>query len=263
MWGIVPAAGIGSRIQPLAFSKELLPVGSRRHGETEGPRAVSEYLLDRMVRGGAKKICFVIAPGKTDLMNYYGGTYAGASICYAMQSRPNGLCDAIFTALPFVDPKEDVLVGLPDTVWFPEDGFGRLPAGAFSFLLFPVAHPEFFDAVVSDPDGRVREIQVKQEDARSHWIWGAFRLPAAILAELQALWRARCEQDPYIGTLVNAYLEAGGTAQAIRAGKQYIDVGTVQGYRDAVTVLGSGRLETEPVLAGAAPGAYARERAPS
>jgi len=30
MWGIVPAAGQGSRIQPLAFSKELLPVGSRR-----------------------------------------------------------------------------------------------------------------------------------------------------------------------------------------------------------------------------------------
>ena len=28
MWGIVPAAGIGSRIQPLAFSKELLPVGT-------------------------------------------------------------------------------------------------------------------------------------------------------------------------------------------------------------------------------------------
>ena len=29
MLGIVPAAGAGSRIQPLAFSKELLPVGSR------------------------------------------------------------------------------------------------------------------------------------------------------------------------------------------------------------------------------------------
>ena len=28
MWGIIPAAGLGSRIQPLAFSKELLPVGS-------------------------------------------------------------------------------------------------------------------------------------------------------------------------------------------------------------------------------------------
>lgn len=29
MWGIIPAAGLGSRIQPLAFSKELLPVVSR------------------------------------------------------------------------------------------------------------------------------------------------------------------------------------------------------------------------------------------
>jgi UTP-glucose-1-phosphate uridylyltransferase len=34
MWGIVPAAGSGTRIQPLAFSKELLPVGSRFDGAT-------------------------------------------------------------------------------------------------------------------------------------------------------------------------------------------------------------------------------------
>jgi hypothetical protein len=33
-WGIIPAAGRGSRIQPLAFSKELLPVGSRVEAET-------------------------------------------------------------------------------------------------------------------------------------------------------------------------------------------------------------------------------------
>src|SRR2546423_264947 len=45
MWGIIPAAGKGSRIQPLAFSKELLPVGSRLDpGGCERPRAVSEYL---------------------------------------------------------------------------------------------------------------------------------------------------------------------------------------------------------------------------
>jgi len=255
MWGIVPAAGVGSRIQPLAFSKELLPVGGRRDGDTERPRAVSEYLLDRMVRGGVKKVCFVIAPGKTDLMNYYGNSYGGASICYAVQARPNGLCDAIFTALPFVDPGADVLIGLPDTVWFPEDGFEHLPRNAFSFLLFPVAHPEFFDAVLTDGDGRVREIQVKQADASSHWIWGAFRLPASTLRALHALWLQRREQDPYIGTLVNAWLENGGSAQAVRAGKQYIDVGTVQGYRGAVSLLGSGRYDagaiaSEPALSG-------------
>ena len=34
MWGIIPAAGNGTRIQPLAFSKELLPVGSRQQDGT-------------------------------------------------------------------------------------------------------------------------------------------------------------------------------------------------------------------------------------
>ena len=37
MWGIIPAAGSGTRIQPLAFSKELLPVGSRRDGDDRAP----------------------------------------------------------------------------------------------------------------------------------------------------------------------------------------------------------------------------------
>ena len=73
MWGIIPAAGAGSRIQPLAFSKELLPVGSRLDGATERPRAVSEYLVERMILGGAEKICFVISPGKSDILEYYGG----------------------------------------------------------------------------------------------------------------------------------------------------------------------------------------------
>ena len=44
MWGIVPAAGQGSRMQPLAFSKELLPVGSRTEADRERPRAVARFI---------------------------------------------------------------------------------------------------------------------------------------------------------------------------------------------------------------------------
>jgi dTDP-glucose pyrophosphorylase len=245
MWGIVPAAGMGSRIQPLAFSKELLPVGSRRDGEAERPKAVSEYLLERMVRAGADKICLVVSPGKSDILEYYGGGFGGAHLCYVVQPEPRGLCDAIFRPLPLLAPGEPVLVGLPDTVWFPEDGLARLPADVLSFLLFPVERPELFDAVVTDPEGRVIEIQVKQAGAASTWIWGAFRMPGRVLAALHALWRERREEDVYLGTLVNAYLARGGEARAVRAGEAYVDVGTLGGYREAIGLLAA-RQEPGP-----------------
>ncbi|AWN48306.1 nucleotidyltransferase [Methylobacterium terrae] len=238
MWGIVPAAGRGSRIQPLAFSKELLPVGSRLRDGAERPCAVSEYVVERMIRAGADKICFVIAPGKSDIVEYYGSGYGPAPIAYVVQPRPEGLCDALFRALPLIAPDEPVLVGLPDTVWFPDDGLARLPAEGLSFLLFPVERPELFDAVVLDGDA-VREIQVKRRDAASPWVWGAFKLTGRILAELNALWQERQCRDEYIGTLVNAWLAAGGRAVGLRAGSAYVDTGTLHGYRAAMALLGA------------------------
>ena len=98
MWGIIPAAGAGTRIQPLAFSKELLPVGSRVDGTVERPRAVSEHLVERMIAAGARRLAFVISPGKSDILEYYGGEIGGAQICYLVQQTPAGLCDAIFQA---------------------------------------------------------------------------------------------------------------------------------------------------------------------
>jgi tRNA (mo5U34)-methyltransferase len=134
-----------------------------------------------------------------------------------------------------------VLIGLPDTIWFPESGLAALADDVLSFLLFPVERPEFFDAVVTDDAGNVREIQVKQADARSNWIWGAFKMPGRVLHELYDLWREPGRNDEYVGTLVNAYLARGGRATAVRAGQAYVDVGTLHGYREAIKLL-SGRV---------------------
>jgi glucose-1-phosphate thymidylyltransferase len=236
MWGIVPAAGRGSRIQPLAFSKELLPVGSRTEDGIERPCAVSEYLVERLVCGGADKICFVISPGKSDIMEYFGASYGATPIVYVVQQRPVGLCDAVFSAQPVVDRDAPVVIGLPDTVWFPEHGLAELSDDILSFLLFPVERPEFFDAVVLDGD-RVVEIQVKQRSPDSNWIWGAFKMPGQVFEHLRQLWLARNRTDEYFGTLVNAYLAAGGQAAGIKAGQAYVDVGTLHGYRAAIGLL--------------------------
>ena len=249
MWGIIPAAGNGTRIQPLAFSKELLPVGSRFDGDTERPRAVSEYLIERMIYAGADRICFVISPWKSDILQYYGARIESAAIAYVVQPEALGLCDAIFRALPLIRPEDEVLVGLPDTIWLPEEGFSALPSDRLAFLTFPVARPEFFDAVSADRDGRVREIQVKAPGASTRWVWGAFRLPGTVLHELHRLWQARERRDEYIGTLVNGYLAQGGEAVAIGAGTDYVDVGTLGGYREAMRLLNARPVRSKTGLA--------------
>jgi dTDP-glucose pyrophosphorylase len=260
MWGIVPAAGNGTRIQPLAFSKELLPVGSRLEEGIERPRAVSEYLVERMTRAGADRICFVISPTKSDILRYYGSSLGPAHVVYAVQPEPRGLCDAIFRAVPLIEPAETVVIGLPDTIWFPEDGLQALPADRLALLLFPVDRPELFDAVVTGPDGRVVEVQVKQPEPASLWVWGAFKMPGAVLHDLHRLWCERARRDEYLGTLINAYIAQGGQAYGVRAGQAYVDVGTLNGYREAIRLLTLGRPSGEQgqervaAMAGAAAG---------
>src|SRR5690348_12049825 len=150
----------------------MLPLGSTFDERgIERPKAVSEFLVERMIAAGADRICFVISPEKVDIIPYYARHPAARRFCYVVQERPNGLCDALFRGVQVMRDDEDVLIGLPDTVWFPESGFAVLPAGELAFLLFPVDDPSRFDAVVTQGE-RVTEIQVKAERPDSHWVWG-------------------------------------------------------------------------------------------
>lgn len=237
MLGIIPAAGAGSRLQPLAFSKEMLPVGSTvdEHG-VERPKAVSEFLVERMLRAGADRICVVLSPEKTDILPYYARHPAARRFCYVVQERPSGLCDALFRGLQVIRDDEEVLIGLPDTVWFPVDGYRALGCGELAFLLFPVDRPDQFDAVVTVGESVV-EVQVKQLRPATNWVWGAFRMPGRVFEQLYAIWSEPDRGDEYIGTLVNEYLRRGGSARGVRAGERYFDVGTVEGYRAAIDAL--------------------------
>ena len=240
MWGIVPAAGRGLRIQPLGCSKELLPVGSRVDGGTRRPKAVSEFLLERLVAGGATRLCVIISPSKLDILQYYGEQFEGVPIVYLIQSTPGGLCDALFRAAVLPHRGEDLLFGLPDTVWFPSDALSHLPAGLTSLLLFPVRQPQHFDAVLTDQRGHVHEVQVKVPRPATRWIWGAGRLTAETFDALHRLWLERQRRDEYLGTLLNVHIAGGGRVRGIRAGQQYLDVGTYEGYCSAVASVGSG-----------------------
>ena len=144
---------------------------------------------------------------------------------------------------------EDVLIGLPDTVWFPIDGFSLLPAGELSFLLFPVGEPGALRRGGHQLAARWLRSRSKPLSPDSNWVWGAFRMPAQVFRALHALWAEADRGDEYVGTLINAYLARGGHAIGVRAGERYFDVGTIEGYRaaiDALTKEGIGRLSRRP-----------------
>ena len=127
-----------------------------------------------------------------------------------------GLCDAIFRALPLIAPAETVVIGLPDTIWFPEDGLTALPDERLSFLLFPVDRPELFDAVVTDA-GRpgARGPGQAAPTPRSRWVWGAFKMPGAVLRDaVTAVVRARAARRVPRARWSTPSSRAGGEAWA-------------------------------------------------
>jgi glucose-1-phosphate thymidylyltransferase len=236
MMGIIPAAGAGQRIQPLGCSKELLPVGSRLVDGVERPKAVSEYLVERMIAAGATEICVVISAEKTDIVKYYAERSFAAEIFYVVQQKPRGLCDALFRAAGFARHHNSVLIGLPDTIWFPANAYH--PSLDFrqsdaNLVLFPVSDPSAFDAVACDALGYVQQIQVKQKAAESHWVWGAVATTGECFYRLKLLWDARHRADEYLGTLLNAFIAAGNVVRGQHSGEVYMDVGTLEGYRTA------------------------------
>jgi glucose-1-phosphate thymidylyltransferase len=246
--GIIPAAGAGQRIQPLGCSKELLPVGSRYVDGIERPKAISEYLVERMIAAGATQICMVISAEKSDIVRYYAERSYAAEIFYVVQQRPQGLCDALFRAEPFARFHEQVLIGLPDTVWFPANAY-RCAVGCrfaeVNLVLFPVDNPSVFDAVICDQQNFVTQVEGKVSNPRSHWIWGAITTSGQAFQELKLLWESRHRQDEYLGTLFNAYIGAGNMVRGHHVGETYIDVGTMQGYQRAQDFL---RAQTRPPI---------------
>lgn len=215
-------------------------MGSRIIDGVERPKAVSEYLVERMIAAGASQICMVISAEKSDIVRYYAERDYNAEIFYVVQQKPRGLCDALFRATPFAGHHDRVLIGLPDTVWFPENSY-RLPRedADVNLVLFPVADPTTFDAVVCDAHNYVEKVEVKDPAAHSHWIWGAITTTGGAFNALRSLWESRHRCDEFLGTLLNAYIAAGNPIRGYHVGESYMDVGTFEGYRQAQEFLRS------------------------
>ena len=218
--GIIPAGGIASRIGPLPCSKELMPIGfgANRDGNG-GPRAVSQYLLDKYKLAGVSKVYFIIRKGKWDIPGYYGdGSMMRMDFAYLLMNLPYGVPYTVDQAYPFVS-KAKIMLGFPDMLYGPDDAFAladatlKIKKADVVLGLYPPRderQPSRCDMVQWDETtGRIEKIVVKPERSNLAYIW------------ILAVW------TPVFTTFMHDYLKIEHQARERREITQEIHLGNV------------------------------------
>lgn len=177
--GLLPAAGLASRISPLPCSKELYPVGftTTEGGAGLRSKVACQYVLEKMRLAGVRKAFIVLRKGKWDIPNYFGdGEAEGMSLAYLIMRSPRGAPFTLDQARPFVK-KSLVALGFPDIIFDTDDVFTRLlerraEVNADVVLgLFPAHQPRKADMVDLHDDGRIRGIVIKPQETHLQYTW--------------------------------------------------------------------------------------------
>ena len=206
--GAIPAAGYANRLRGISGSKEVLSVGGR---------PVIDYVVDRMHAADAAELRVVTRPEKRDVI-----ARAHALGATVIEAHPESLAASLLIAMRDLRARDIVLVGLPDSIWEPADGFVSLTdaviGGADLALgLFRFEEPERAEVVAFDDDGLVTGVVVRPRAPASNWIWGCAAGRASAFRKL--------EGATSVGEFVDAFCREARVA-AVPLSDSYVDIGT-------------------------------------
>ena len=215
--GVIPAAGFATRLQPIQTSKEVYPLDGR---------PVMDYLLERLAAASPDEIRVVTRPDKLDVAE--NARRWGATVVWG---HPASLAESFATGIGDAAPDDVILMGFPDTIWEPVDGFVRARALLdqgydVGLALFRPREADLprYETVVADESGRVRGIDVKPEVPSSRWIWGA------AAARARALTGLRGQTQP--GHLFDSLCDS-GLVGSVQVSDTFVDMGTHEGLDQA------------------------------
>ncbi len=175
--GIIPAAGIGSRLGKLPVSKEVYPIIRNSRATVLCENLIRYYSL-----ADIRNIHFVIRKGKWDILDYLGdGSGYGVNISYLIAGLPHGTPFTVDQAYSYVQDNY-VAMGFPDIINSPEDLFvhmkERIVRNRSDVVLglCPIKQYKAWDMVDFEA-GRIKDILIKQDcpELKYGWanaVWG-------------------------------------------------------------------------------------------
>jgi dTDP-glucose pyrophosphorylase len=220
--GVIPAAGQATRLQPLGLSKEVYPIGGR---------PVMDYVVERMLAAGCDELRVVTRPDKRDVAENARGH--GATV---VEGRPASLGESLLLGLGDSEGDDVILLGYPDSIWEPVDGYTRilslLDSGwEVALGLFKpdgVDLPRYETVLFDQASGRVRGIEFKTEQPSSPWIWGCAVAWARVLRGLVG------QEEP--GRYFHSMC-ARGAVGSVCLSDSYVDLGTPAGLKRARSIV--------------------------
>jgi glucose-1-phosphate thymidylyltransferase len=222
--GVLPAAGYATRLQPLEGSKEVLPIAGR---------PMMDHVIERMRVGRCDEIRVVTRPEKGDVIAH--AEKVGARVVLA---RPQTVSESFVAGFGGLAPEDVVLIGWPDTLWEPQDGYVRLldvlgDDCEIALGLFRLDRDlERSDVVTLDERNRVTRVHVKPVVPSSNWVWGCAAARAHLLVGLV--------REDWPGDYFDVLARQGVDIVGVRLSDRWLDIGTKEALARAAHWRASG-----------------------
>jgi glucose-1-phosphate thymidylyltransferase len=235
--GVLPAAGLGSRLQPYRQAKELLPVAYvvDEDSREARPTPVVGLSLSALAAAGIRRCLVVTSPWKPELLRCLGdGSDYAMRLAYVQQASPAGLAQAIDCAYPWTRDAYTCM-SLPDTLVSPSSAMARLVGRVaqdgldLALGVFPTSIPEELGPVRFGEDGRVYEVLDKPKNTELRNTWG-MAVWSPVFGELLHESVERDEHGLVLGDVFDLAVKRGLKTRAVwfETGS-FIDVGTTKG----------------------------------
>ncbi len=233
-FGIIPAAGEGTRLRPITFSlpKHLIPLLGK---------AIIEYPLGHLAALGIRDIIVVVGYLGDMIREYLESR--GYRVLYAFQEKRLGIAHAVYTALEQAGVSgSPIVVYLGDNILLEDlrQHYRAFMEGGYDayVLLAPVADPRRFGVAIVESGRIVKLIEKPKEPPSNLAVVGVYmfrdsELYAKLFRELRPSWRGEYEMTD----LIQLFIDKGYRVGYSVVSRWWKDIGTPEGLLDAMQML--------------------------
>lgn len=221
MYGVVPAAGRGTRLRPRTDTqpKGMVDVAGR---------PLLEHVFETLRASGVEEIVVVVGYRKAQIIEHFGDAYEGVPITYAHQREQRGLGHAVLQATPHVDSDFVVLNGdnvfQGDLSWAIEEWTDKQPDAAVVVETVDRDTAAETGVLTVDDANRVTDIVEKPDDPPSTLVTTGAYIATTELFDALALLRPSDRGEYELTDGIGVLRRAGADVLAVELTRRRVNV---------------------------------------